>query len=230
MKKLMIVLLAVVMCLNMCAMCASAETDMAYVGAWKVESVSMLGLSLNKEDLDWTAEIYIYENGDCFLLKDGMVATPLLMPYEGAYALGSGEIQWPLKLNSRGLLELEMTVEGLVMDLTFARSELPVESDAQCLSYVGKWQMKYVDMLGFQLTSEDLGGVYMDVYDTGYGILKMDGEPMGFQLINQDGQIWMRDSDGVLFPMAHMENGLVSFELAAEGLKMTFVMEPLAAN
>lgn len=226
MKKLMAMLLSVVLCLGVCSFCAAEEMNPDYVGAWKLDSVSLMGVSLSKDELDWTSEMYIYKNGDCFFIKDDIIAVLPLVPQNGAYIINAGDVVWPLMLNEQGLLELEMAVEGLVMDLTMARNLMPVETDAQCLSFVGDWRLNYVDLLGIQLGEEELGKVDMKIYDSGYGILNMEGVSSAFRLILLEEQVLMLDSEGMTFPIRHGENGLIIFELIEEGLTMKFVMEP----
>ena len=226
MKKLLSVYLALMFILGLCSVASGEEMDPAYVGFWQMETAQVAGISLHRTDLDWSLTMYIFENGDCFLLKDGKVAVPVLVPQNGAYAMKAGDTTYPLVARSDGMLTVKMNVDGLVMTIHMARTEAPAPAAAACQPFVGKWLMKSVDLMGILLTSEDLGMIEMNVYESGHGLLKSDGGlAVGFMLVEQGGQVYMQDNAGGMFLLTPMADGTIGFVLKPEGIDMRFVME-----
>lgn len=229
MKKLMAILLALVLCLGMCTANAEEKVDPAYVGAWDIYSVTLFGFTLMKEDLDWTMNLFIYENGDCFMLKDELVAGTKLIKSGSTYMMQGDGAPYPLVLDENGHLCMEMTTEDMTMDVVMAKTEMVVSPSEKVRAFAGQWKMKYVDLWGMQFTEEELGEVRMTIYESGCGTLSLDGDLTGFRMAEKDGVVYMMDNE-VAYALELTEEGLVTFEMESEGITMKFVMEPITAE
>lgn len=223
MKKILSLVLALVMCLGCCAF-AQAATEADFVGCWELESMTMFGvITLSREDLDYTVVVNIHEDETMMLEMDDTFAIAKVVYADGKAYMVAGEEQMPLSIDAEGLLNMTMTVEEISMDMKMARRTAPV-ADAVFAPYLGEWNLDHVSLFGLTMGPEDMGRIDLIAYEDGYGVIDMEGELMSFKLVNQDGKIQMLDGEAALYPLTITENGQLSFDLTAEGLTMTIVM------
>ena len=229
MKKLMATLLALVLCLGLCTANGEEKVDPAYVGAWDIYSVTLFGFTLMKEDLDWSMNILIYGNGDCFMLQDELVAGTKVFKSGSTYMMQGNGVSYPMVLDENGYLCMKMTMDGTTMDVVMTKTEMVVSPSETVRAIAGQWKMKYMDLWGVQLTEEDLGEVRMTIYESGYATLGLDGELSSFRMAEKEGVVYLMDNEDA-FALELTEEGLVTFELESEGIAIKFVMEPITAK
>lgn len=223
MKKLLSLVLALAMCLGCCAMAqAAVETD--YVGCWELESMTMFGvLTMSREELDYTVIVNIHEDETMLLEMDDTFAIAKVNYADGMAYMVAGEDAMPLTIDAEGKLNMTLTVEEISMDLKMARRAAPA-ADAAYVAYLGEWNLDHVSLFGLTMGPEDMGQIDLIAYSDGYGVISMEGELMSFKLVSDEGLVKMLDSEGMLYPLTINEQGQLSFDLTAEGLTMTIVM------
>lgn len=229
MKKLLSLVLALAMCLGCCVMAqAAVETD--YVGCWELESMTMFGvITLTREELDYTVIVNIHEDDTMLLEMDDTFAIAKVNYADGMAYMVAGEDAMPLTIDAEGKLNMTLTVEEISMDMKMARREAPA-ADAAYAAYLGEWNLDHVSLFGLTMTAEDMGQIDLIAYDDGYGVIIMEGELMSFKLVGEEGVVKMLDSEGLLYPLTVTEEGQLSFDLTAEGLTMTIVMNPASGK
>lgn len=225
MKKLLSLVLALAMCLGCCVMAqAAVETD--YVGCWELESMTMFGvITLTREELDYTVIVNIHEDDTMLLEMDDTFAIAKVNYADGMAYMVAGEDTMPLTIDEEGKLNMTLTVDEISMDMKMARREAPV-ADAAFAAYLGEWNLDHVSLFGLTMTAEEMGQIDLVAYNDGYGVIVMEGELMSFKLVSEEGVVKMLDSEGLLYPLTVTEEGQLSFDLTAEGLTMTIVMNP----
>lgn len=230
MKKLLLTLLALVMCLGCCAASAQSEIPEEYIGYWELDSLKLMGGELSAEDMGREGFAVVHEDGVfIFSIEDGEFASSRLHYADGACQMETVDGYLPLVIDEAGMLGFEMEYEGVTMTMCFKRGTAP-EVDARLAPFVGEWKMEYATMLGMTLTEEDLGEFAATVYEDGYGILVTDDDYMAFMLkADANGVTWV-DNEGAVDPVKVNEQGQLCFDLSVEDLTVTLVMNPVGGT
>lgn len=226
MKKLLAILVTLLLCLGCCAALAESEVPAEYLGNWKLESISLFGIELGKEDLDYTVIVNIHEDNTIVFAKDeNTFAVTQAVYADGVCCILLGEELMPLPLDENGLMNMTLTQDGLKLDMKLARTSEQPAVPAQVAPMLGRWEMDHVDMMGLKLTQEDMGEITVDVYADQYGALAMGEDFIGFRLlVAEDGSVSMIDSEQMVYPLAVNEQDQLVMTLKMEELTMEVVL------
>lgn len=229
MKKLLMPLLALVLCLCCCAAFAQSEIQDEFMGYWDLTGMTLMGIEMSDDNLSEDGFAAIHEDGMLIFSIDGkQLFTTQLQVKGGVCMMETLKGDLPVTIDDEGLLSFAMEADGVSLALRFARGAAPM-LDAQIVPFVGQWRMEYTEMLGITLTEEDFGECTAAVYDDGYGILVSDGEFMVFTVkADENGVTWV-DSEGQADPVRINEEGQLCFSLDVDGIPLTLVMNPVNA-
>lgn len=233
MKKLLMIL-ALMLLTGGSALADEAETRDAYIGMWELRSLSLLGVELGAEELDYAVFLNIHEDDTCLLEMGESFAVVGVQYTDGVCSMQAPAGDIPLTLDEQGVMHLSITVDGLTMAMQLVRGEAAAASP-EIMPYTGLWMMESAEMPGRRLTAGELGEITLSVYDDHSGMIMIpDGIGGCFRLMSVDGGIAMIDTDGLLYPIT-LENGQLRLTLVADGADIQCVMNrvgeaPVAAE
>lgn len=229
MKKLLMTLLALVLCLGCCAASAQSGIPDEYMGYWDLTSMNFMGIEMSDEALGEGGFALIHTDGMLIFSIDGeQVFTAPLQYKDGVCVMDTLEGELPVAIDDAGLLSFAMEADGMSIKLGYTRGAVP-ELDARIVPFVGEWRMAYAEIMGITMTEEELGECTAVIYENGYGSIALDGDFMVFAVkADENGVSWV-DDQGQADPMLINEKGQVCFSLDVDGIPLTLVMDPVNA-
>lgn len=176
---------------------ARAQSWDAYMGFWELQSIAILGMTMEAEQLSYHFTCYFHEDDMVtWVLDDEYMIAPVTWE-SGACVIRSTTGPIAVTMDGQGCLCMTLESGRMTMDMRLRRGTPPVPA-AEAAPMVGTWAITSAEYRGVLLAGDTLEGSALTVYPDQYGVMTLMGDQRSIRLDVRGGELMLIDD-----PLSH---------------------------